>query len=154
MTVVGSTEKTRPVGMEKFAIEIEEVRTSLMDFAENNKPLYVEDLTDPDIFRCMVMVVNDFNETPPILARYQFTLENFPYKFLLNLGATAFALELVALKELRGEMSFDDGGVANSQHYKQGHFNQYAVLRKQEYTQLKRNIKVSLNKNQCWATLR
>lgn len=120
-----------------------------MDYDTVNLPLYSEMLPDSAIQNAIEYAVDDFNETPPILSR-TYTTEDFPYKQLLIDGATARCFALTALRELRGEMQYNDGGISSTISYK---FPQFTSLRQeleQNYNQEKMRSKRHLNINACY----
>lgn len=129
-----------------------DVRLALMDYADINIPLYQEFLTDEMLWKCIEWSVSNFNETPPVIYK-KYTAADFPKKKLLLDGAVVEALRLTALKELRGEMQYSDGGVQSSINYK---FPQYNALRQeleQKVSQETTATKRSLNINDCYGAL-
>lgn len=130
-------------------ITVNDVRQRLMDYDDVNMPLFTKQIQDEDLAVNIADAVDDFNETPPIFTRV-YTVDNFPFKQLLLDGAVVRALKLAALKELRGEMQYNDGGVSSTINYK---FSQFTALRQeleQKYEQDKLRRKRQLNMQACY----
>lgn len=130
-------------------ITVEDVRLYLMDFEDVNIPLMIAYLKNEDIQKCIDETVHDFNETPPILYR-KYTLEDFPFKKLLLDGSVVEALKLTVLKELRGEMQYNDGGIASSVYYKSPQFTALRQEYEQKYEIDKQRRKKHLNIEMCY----
>lgn len=129
-----------------------DVRLSLMDYKERNIPLYTEHLTDEMLWKCIDWAVAKFNETPPVL-KTQYTAVNFPKRKLLLDSATAEALRLTSLIELRGEMQYSDGGVQSSIYYKSGQFSALRQELEQRVGQETSTTKRVLNIENCYGHL-
>lgn len=127
----------------------DDVREHLMDYEEVNIPLMVRFLEDPDLQKCIDIMVDDFNEMPPIVYR-QYTVYDFPFKRLLLDGAVVQAMKLTALKELRGEMQYTDGGISSSIYYKSPQFTALRQEYEQKYEQDKLRRKKHLNIQACY----
>lgn len=130
-------------------VTVDDVRHRLMDYEDVNMPLFNRVLEDTDLQKCIDISVDDFNGTPPILYR-QYTGDDFPYKRLLLDGAVVEALKLTALKELRGEMQYSDGGVQSSIYYKNPQFSALRQEAEQKYEQDKVRRKKHLNIQACY----
>lgn len=129
-----------------------DLRLILMDYGIYNIPLYKEELTEEQLWKCIEWGAQSFNELPPRIST-KYTIENFPDKRLLLDLATIEALKLTALKELRGEMQYNDGGIQSSINYK---FPQFSSLRQeleQKTAQEASTIKRSYNVNSCYGAL-
>ena len=126
-----------------------DVRQKLLDYEDVNIPLYTKYLEDADLDNCIATSVDDFNGTPPMLYR-QYTLEDFPFKKLLLDGAVLEAMKLTALKELRAEMQYSDGGQQSSVYYKSPQFTALRQEMEQKYEQDKLRRKRHLNIQACY----
>ena len=135
--------------MAKPVITVEDVRLQLMDYDNVNQPLLNQILSDAELQDSIEYAIDEFNETPPILTR-KYTIEDFPFpKVLLN-GIVSHCLGLTALKELRGEMQYNDGGISSTISYK---FPQFTSLRQElsaKYAQDSTRCKRHLNINNCY----
>ena len=130
-------------------INVDEVRLHLMDYDNVNKPLFNEMLSDEEIQHAIEDALDVFNEMSPILSRI-YTIEDFPFPRILIDGVTARCLGFTALKELRGEMQYNDGGIASTISYK---FPQYTSIRQELEAKYEQNImrcKRNLNMNACY----
>lgn len=130
-------------------VTVDDVRHKLMDYEDANMPLFARMLEDPDIQECIDFAVDDFNETPPLVYR-QYTIYDHPFKRLLIDGAVVEALKLTALKELRGEMQYSDGGISSSIYYKSPQFTALRQECEQKYEQDKLRRKRHLNIVACY----
>lgn len=133
-------------------LEPMELRIALMDYAERNIPLYVEHLTDEQLWNCIEWAVEVFNEMPPVLNK-KYTIDTFPRKHLLRDLAVIEALKLTALIELRGEMQYSDGGIQSQIYYKSGQFTALRQELEQQVTQKAMATKRSLNLEGCYGHL-
>ena len=137
----------------KPRLTVDQVRLKIMDFDSENAPLYMQYLTDENLQTCITETIEDFNETPPIF-RYGYTLEDFPAKDLLLIGSAKKAMELTAMKELRREMSYDDGGIQSNLFYKNPQFRQVISELNADYENKKTRIKRQINLEKCYGGIR
>jgi hypothetical protein len=126
-------------------VTVESLRSYLQDYETTNIPLGVAYLTDPDLTHCIEHAVDDFNETPPMLPLQWYTVETFPHRNLLLIGATVEALHLTSMKELRAEMNYSDGGITSSVYYKTPQFQSLKAELEREYQTKKMRIKKQMN---------
>ena len=129
-----------------------DVRLALMDYPDKNIPLYMEHLTDEMLWKCLDWALAYFNETPPDVGQV-YTLANFPKRKLLLDGAVVEALKLTALVELRGEMSYSDGGVQSTVYYKSPQFIALRQEAQQRFEAAVQSSKRALNINNCYGAL-
>ena len=134
----------------KPVIDAEEIRHKIQDYIDTNIPLGIEYLKDEDLERCLKHAIEDFNETPPIFRFRQFDEHTFPYKHLALLGAVAYAFDLTKKKELRGEMSYSDGGVDSTIYHKTAAFQGLHSEAQQEYEMKKTRVKRQMNIEFCY----
>ena len=126
-----------------------DVRLYLMDKAELNIPLYVQHLDDAMMDSCIQWAVEDFNDaTPQLMQKY--TVSDFPMKSLLLEGAAVRALFMTAMKELRGEMQYSDGGIGSSVSYKSPQMLQIRADLKVSYETKRDTAKRMYNISQCY----
>lgn len=131
-------------------ITVDDVRLHLMDFDSVNAPLYLANLQDSDILYAINAAVGDFNETPPILGSRVYTIDDFPFPQLLKDGAVVNSLKFIALKELRGEMQYSDGGISSTISYKFAQFNSLRQEYSQNYERDMSRKKRHLNMQACY----
>lgn len=129
-----------------------DVRLALMDYTDRNIPLYTEYLTDEMLWKCIDWAVAYFNELPPVIGR-TYTAADFPRRKLLLDGARVEALKLTSLIELRGEMSYSDGGVQSTIYYKSAQFTALRQEAQQRFEQAATTAKRALNINSCYGAL-
>ena len=125
------------------------LRLYLMDFEITNAPLFQQYLSDQELETCINWALDDFNESIPIL-EYKFTLLDFPLPKLLLRGAALEAMNLTLMKEMRGEMQYQDGGVSNAIYYKSQQFMGIRSTISQEYEQSKMKTKRQMNLENCY----
>ena len=150
MANMKTTELTPDVSKLPTVVPIRELRSYIEDFAGVNAPLYAQNLLDSELYQCLLDTVYDFNESTPLMAHINYTISDFRFPGLLKEGAAARAFKLIAIKELRGEMQYTDGGTGNALSYKQREFQQYAQMYTQEYEARKLKIRRQLNKENCY----
>lgn len=122
----------------------DDVRLALMDYAERNLPLTTPQLTDEQLQQCIIWALDYINEIPP---RFEipYTLETFKNTNVLLRGAVVGALRLIALIELRGEMSYSDGGTQSSIYYKSPQFTALRQEAQASFEEEVRRIKRQIN---------
>ena len=125
------------------------LRLYLMDFDTANAPLFQEYLSDADLEKCIQWAVDDFNESPPIFMD-RYTVNSYPLPKLLLKGAAVEAMNLTVMRELRGEMQYQDGGVSNAIYYKSQPFMSVKSNLSQDYEQLKMRTKRHINLENCY----
>ena len=125
------------------------LRLYLMDFEVTNAPLFQQYLSDKELETCIQWAVDDFNETTPIF-EYKLTVKDFPLPKLLLKGAALEAMNLTLMKEMRGEMQYQDCGISNSIYYKSQQFMSIRSTLSQEYEQSKMRNKRQMNLESCY----
>lgn len=126
------------------ALTAASLRSYIQDTAAVNLPIGVQQLTDPELEACISRAVEEFNETPPLMF-IQYTKDDFPYPHLLMLSASVEALQLTALKELRGEMNYTDGGISSTIYYKSPQYLQLREMLTRERQEKTIRVKKQLN---------
>lgn len=138
--------------MAESVVTPQDVRLALMDYADFNRPLYQEILSDEKLWKCIDWAVAHFNETPPVLST-KYTVSNFPKRKLLLDLAVVEALNMTALYELRGEMQYSDGGIQSSVFYKSPQFTSLRQELQQRTSQELVAAKRALNINSFYGHL-
>lgn len=139
-------------GIKNAKITPNDLRLAIMDYSDTNIPLYTQHLTDAMLWKCIEWAVNTFNEFPPHLSR-DYTAADFPDKQLLLLLSVVEAFKLTALKELRGEMQYSDGGIQSTIYYKSPQFTALRQELQQQAMQMTSQIKKAENINNCYGYL-
>lgn len=95
--------------MATAAITVEDVRMFLMDKPELNTLFDGVRWSDKDIDRATELVVDAFNSWPPVIESY--TVETFPFRYLLLMGVAGHLLRSAALGEASNALNYSAAGV-------------------------------------------
>ena len=130
--------------MAKPILTAEEIRLFLMDRAELN-PLLLGIRFSPEMIdQAIVNTVDYYNLIPPP-ASAMFTVENFPYRSLLLLGASGYLLRSAAINEASNQLTYSATGVQISDKDKAQIFSSLGNSLWEEFKGLASNIKISNN---------
>jgi len=128
----------------------EDVRFFLMDrIADDNFLLEAVEFTDEEVNNAMVLAVDKYNATLPLVNTY--TSDNFPYRYEMLLGASAILLKIKAINMMRNNLNYQtsDGVAINDLEKRQEYF-QLAQAMDQEFLDRITKIKVSKNAEECY----
>jgi hypothetical protein len=134
---------------------VEDVRRKLDDFLGKNDLMAQVEYSADDIANAMILPVRIFNETPPRLRRFQFTLMNFPYYEYWVLGTAAELLRISVLHYTRNKLLSSHGGLSGDEKARDREYLQLAQLYQEEYrnwVRIKKN-ELNMSSGQGWGTL-
>ena len=134
---------------------VEDIRRKLDDFLGKNDLMAQVEYSADDIVNAMILPVRMFNETPPRLARFQFSLMTFPYYEYWVLGTAAELLRLSVVHYVRNKLLSAHGGLQGDEKNRDREYLQLAQMYKDEFRQWARFKKHELNfsAGQGWGTL-
>lgn len=122
----------------------EEVRLFLQDRAELNPLLLGIRFTPEMIEQAMLNTVDYYNlMNPPIGTMY--SIENFPYRSLLLLGAAAYLLRSGAINEAANQLSYSADGIQVNDKDKSQIFMALAENLQKDFKELGQQIKMNQN---------
>lgn len=128
----------------------EDVRFFLMDrTAQENFLLDSVEYSDDDINQAMILTVDKYNSTLPMVDTY--TIEDFPYRYEFMLGTSATLLRSKAINYSRNRLDFltKDGATIQDK-LKTGEYLSMANALMSEFDQRIVNIKKTKNAEQCY----
>jgi hypothetical protein len=129
----------------------EELRLFLQDREELNPMLLGIRFTEEMIDQAMINTVDYYNlMNPPTGVMY--TVESFPYRSLLLLGAAAYLLRSGAINEAGNQLSYAADGVQINDKDKAQIFMSLAQNLQQEFKELGQQIKMNQNIAQIYGT--
>lgn len=135
--------------MAQSIVTPEEIRMFLLDRAELNPLLLGIRFTPEMIEQAIVNTVDYFNlMNPPTLNMY--TVENFPYRSLLLLGASGYLLRSASINEASNQLSYASDGVQINDKDKAQIFLTLGNSLWDEFKQLATNIKINVNVAQVY----
>lgn len=107
------------------------------------------EFTDEEINNAMVLAVDRYNSTLPLVNTY--TSENFPYRYEMMLGSSAILLRAKAVNMMRNNLNYQtsDGVAINDLERRQEYF-QLAQAFDQEFLDRITKLKVSKNAEECY----
>ena len=132
-------------------LTLQDVRDFLRDSKDNNHLL--DDIENPDaiIRLSMDLAISDFNSMPP---KTSFNLVGFEYKAVLLYGTCwQLFLSLMALAA-RNTMSYSDGGLDIPIEERFPYYAQMAQIYQQMYQSAAKPIKIQLNLESGWESVR
>jgi hypothetical protein len=134
---------------------VEDIRRKLDDFLGKNDLMGQVEYSADDIVNAMILPVHIFNEMPPRLSRFQYTLMDFPYYEYWVLGTAAELLRLSVVHYVRNKLLSTHGGLQGDEKARDREYLQLAEMYKKEFCQWARLKKNELNYSggQGWGTL-
>ena len=134
---------------------LEDVRRKLDDFVGKNDLMAQVEYSSDDIVNAMISPLRIFNETPPRLRRFHFTLTTFPYYENWVLGTAAELLRISVVHYVRNKLLSAHGGIQGDEKARDREYMQLASQYKEEYREFCRFEKHRLNfsMGQGWGTL-
>lgn len=141
--------QARTLMRSRSVVKPDKVRWQIRDYDFENAPLYERYLSDEDLWKCIEDACDDYNETTPIF-EFPFTPADFKYPRILQAGAAVIAMKITAMKELRGEMNFDDGGIQSTLYYKTPAYTAMVQQLSEKYEMDKKKSKRQLNMSRCY----
>jgi len=134
---------------------LEDVRRRLDDFVSKNSLMYQYEFTADDIVHAMVRPVYIFNEEPPRLRRFMYTLANFPFYENWVQGAAAELLQIAVHHYARNKMMGNHGGISGDEKGRDKEYMQLAMMYKEEYRRwvLGKKRELNYSAGQGWGTV-
>jgi hypothetical protein len=142
-------------GQRAGAPSMAEMRMELRDCSPGDNQLLSDSFafSDSEIMAALVGPVDYWNEALPPIPPY-YTTQNFPYRFMWKLGATALLFRVAAEYHRRNQVQYSAGGVTFDQHgQKAEQYEQAAAQRWAEYKEWVRSKKMSNNAAMGWGEL-
>jgi len=121
------------------------LRLFLNDTPDLNRLIRTYESTDEKLDLAMILAVDDYNVTPPLLSTAQ--VANFPSLYLLIYGASIQVLRSAGLLQSRNELAYSSGGVSVRIFDKTQLYQSWIAQFVAEYERKKQNFKISLNIN-------
>jgi len=140
-------------GNESFLSD-QDVRLWLRD-TDPGANLLIRDLEfSPEELRtAQTLTVDAWNEEPPILGRYNYTLYNFPFRRMLLIGTASKLLAIAANRFRRNALRYNVPGGAINDQEKHGDYEAAADRLWLEFMDWVRRRKRALNMQSGWATI-
>jgi len=134
---------------------VEDIRRKLDDFLGKNDLMAQVEYSADDIVNAMILPVRIFNEMPPRLSRFQYSLMTFPYYEYWVLGTAAELLRLSVVHYVRNKLLSSHGGLTGDEKGRDREYMQLAQMYRDEFREWARFKKHELNfsAGQGWGTL-
>lgn len=129
--------------MSNTVITPEEIRIFLMDTPELNPLLRGIKFSPEEIDQASIHTIDYFNTIPPLTGMY--TLESFPHRYLLLMGATGHLLRSASINQAINQLDYNVDGVQVNDYAKATLFSQLGTQFWQEFQQLAQNVKINQN---------
>lgn len=131
------------------ALTVPEVRSFLWDrCGADNKILDDMQFADEQIMDAMRQAIDEWNDTPPDVARY--TTTDFPYRHAWLIGTSAYLLRSLAINMIRNNATFATGTVTVNENDKGPVFKAISDQLFDEYRTWVMRKKREININQGW----
>jgi len=127
---------------------VEDIRRKLDDFIGKNDLMAQVEYSTDDIVNAMIWPVAKFNELPPQLRRYRFTLMNFPYYENWLIGTASELLRLSVIHLTRNKLLSTHGGMQGDEKNRDQEYIRIAAQYREEFLLWARLTKTSLNLRQ------
>lgn len=106
-----------------------------------------------EIRTAVTLAVDKWNDTPPFMSGYHYTVDSFPFRSALLTGAVANLLTIAGHRYRRNRLNYTVPGGAVDDKNKATEYDAAAARLAQEYTLHIQHIKRSLNMEQGWAVI-
>lgn len=138
------------IGNEGYLTELD-IRIFMRDNCpEANTLLDDYEFSSEEIRTAATLAVDLWNEIPPEIRRY--TVETFPYRYHLLMGAVANLLTMASFRYRRNDLTYQiPGGAVNDQDKWQS-YDQMAAALGQQYKQWVQQKKIEMNIESGWGT--
>lgn len=138
---------------EPHTITAMDVRLALMDTsAEANQLLDDLEFSDMMIYNAIERCIDEWNETPPALAR-RFDATSFPYREHLIKGAVGYLMQAIAYRYTRNRMQYSAAGLSLDSSDKGPQYIQLAQMARQEWKNFIAAKKTEHNMSECFGTV-
>lgn len=137
--------------MAQSILTAEEIRLFLLDRAELNPLLLGIRFTPEMIEQAIINTVDYFNLMNPPINEY-YTVENFPFRALLLLGASGYLLRSAAINEASNQLTYASDGVQVNDKDKAQIFLSIGGGLWEEFKQMATNIRININVGQVYGT--
>lgn len=127
----------------------EEVRLFLQDRSELNTLTLGIRFTPEMIEQAIINTIDYYNLMNPPLGR-MYTVEDFPYRSILLLGAASYLLKSAAINEAANQLSYAADGIQVSDKDKAQIFSSLSQALQQEFKELAQQIKMNHNISQVY----
>lgn len=127
-----------------------DIRVFLRDHPETNKLLGDYEFTPEEIRTAMTLVVDKWNDTPPLIN--SFKVDTFPFRWALLLGTCANLLTMAAMKYRRDNLTYNVSGGAIDDQNKAQAYDIAAAKLGEEFNQWMIRTKAHINLSQCWGS--
>lgn len=123
------------------------LRKFLRDKRDLNRLIEGYETEDPELSEAIDDAIDDYNSTPP---KSSFTVDNFPSKARLKVGAALWVLKSVGLQMTRNHLTYTDGGVTVEINEKTGLYQSWIDRFERQWQNDKARMKLEQNLNKCW----
>ena len=124
---------------------LEDVRRRLDDFIGKNDLLKQYEFSADDIVHAMIRPVYIFNEEPPRLRNFQYTLATFPFYENWVHGTAAELLYMAVFHYIRNKMISSHGGIEGDEKRRDRDYLGMAQMYKEDYIRWVHGKKRELN---------
>lgn len=128
-----------------------EIRTHLRDRPGENDLLADVEFDDLEILTAVVRPVEEFNETPPTLCRYNCT--NFPWRFAWRQGIVAELMRTAAHHYLRNKLQASSQGLSVDEKNKNDEYLRFSQLYREEWRRFLAHKKAEINSRQFYGSI-
>lgn len=128
-------------------LTVENLREFVRDQPELNTLLGNKETSDTGLAIAIEDALDDWNSTPPFTT---VTIDNFPFKSLLKIGATIFVLKSAGIMMSRNHLTYSDGGISIEKDEKTQLYQSWLDRFEPEWERKKAGFKLAKNLQSCW----
>lgn len=128
-------------------LTVAELRNFIRDKPELNT-LVENETDDSGLAAAIEDAVDDYNNTLPLVREY--TIDNFPSKSLLKIGATIWVLKSAGMMMSRNHLTYSDGGISIEKDEKTQLYQSWLDRFEPEWERKKVSLKMVINLQNCW----
>jgi hypothetical protein len=136
-------------------ITIPEVRYLLLDRCAGDNGLLDDfEFSDAEIIFAIRRPVDEWNETLPQIAGYQYTPATFPYRYHWLNATAAELLKMASRKLIRNKLDYSAGGISINDRSRGPIYAQLCEQMHTEWFQWMRHEKARINAENCYQTIK
>lgn len=129
-------------------LSVSELREFIRDDESLNTLIGQKETEDSGLTEAIEGAIDDWNNTPPLIDGY--TVDSFPSKSALKIGATIFLLRSAGIGKSRNHLTYSDGGLSIEKDEKTQLYQSWIDRFEQVWEKRKADYKMQKNLRNCW----
>lgn len=129
-------------------LSVDELREFIRDDENLNTLIGQKETENPGLVKAIEDAIDDWNSTPPLIDNY--TVDSFPSKSMLKIGATLFVLKSAGIGKSRNHLTYSDGGLSIEKDEKTQLYQSWIDRFEPMWEKRKADYKIQKNLRSCW----